>query len=540
MTRARRAIPCLLAVSALLAAASCTTDAAGPVSRGRTPALAARADATDTDDLPESLTGQRLDWSPCDNPEPSQGDDQMAPSPLPDGGEWECATMTAPRDYTEPEGETIDLALVRARSRARGEERVGSLIFNFGGPGGSGVITLPAFGQDYADLRKRFDLVSFDPRGVGDSEGVSCLDDAELDAYFAADPVPGNARERRELTGRLKDFAEGCEERASDLLPHLTTTATARDLDLMREVLGDDKLYYFGISYGTELGGVYAHLFPRRVGRAVFDAVVDPAGDTEEGALGQAEGFQLALGNYLERCADSADCPLGRDPDDAEDRLAGLLERLADRPMATQDPDGRRLTQSLAWNGIAQALYSEDFWPYLTQGLDDALAEDAPDGTVLLTLGDAMNGRNPDGTYSTLQSSLTAITCADSSERYSERDVRDALDEFEDASEIFGPPMAWGLLTCTHWPVEGRRAHPDVAAGGAAPILLIGTTGDPATPYEGTAHMKEALGEDVGVELTYEGEGHGAYNSGNDCVRSAANGYLLRGEVPDDGTTCGG
>ncbi|UCM90200.1 alpha/beta hydrolase [Streptomyces marincola] len=535
--RAATARALAVALATALAVPACT---ASPGAGTRVPRVvpAAGGDARDTGDLPRSLTGQSLDWAPCPEPEPAQGDDQMTPSPLPGGAAWECATMTAPLDYADPEGDTIGIALIRARAQGGREDRIGSLVFNFGGPGGSGVVTLPAFGQDYARLHERFDLVSFDPRGVGGSEGVSCLDAEGLDAYFAADQVPSGEEQVRRLTDRLKEFADGCRASAGHLLPHLTTTATARDMDLMRHVLGDEELYYFGVSYGTELGGVYAHLFPRRVGRAVFDAVVDPTGTTEDGATGQAEGFQLALGNYLERCAEGEDCPLGGDEDEAEDRLAAFLDRLRERPLRTQDPDGRRLTQSLAWGGIAQALYSEDFWPYLTQGLEDALDREHPDGTVLLALGDSMNGRNPDGTYTTLQSSLTAISCADSSERYRVREAREALDDFEDASEIFGPPMAWGLLNCTHWPVRGQREHPDVHAEGAGPVLLIGTTGDPATPYQGTRNMKEALGEGVGVELTYEGEGHGAYNSGNACVRSAVDRYLLRGDVPEDGTTC--
>ncbi|GAA3857173.1 alpha/beta hydrolase [Streptomyces sedi] len=531
MHRARLLVPALLTTGALVGGcAGASADAERPAS--------AVEGARDTDDLPKSFTEQRLEWSPCPPPDSSQGDDTATTAPLPDGGEWECATLTAPLDYTDPEGDTIDLAMVRARSEAEGDDRIGSLLFNFGGPGGSGVVTLPAFGEDYDELRRSFDLVSFDPRGVGDSEGVRCLDDAELDEYFASDLFPETREQERAYTGRLRQFTEGCEERSGDLLPHLTTTATARDLDLMRRVLGDDKLHYFGISYGTELGGVYAHLFPRRVGRAVFDAVVDPSGTSEEGAKGQAEGFQRALENYLDHCVDQDDCPLGGDRDEAEERLSALLERLREQPLPTQDPDDRRLTEALAYGGIAQSLYSEDFWPYLTQGLADATDEEDPDGSVLLALGDAMNGRNPDGTYTTLQSSLTAINCADSDRRYDEKDVRDVLGEFEDTSAIFGPPMAWSLLTCTDWPVDGAAAHPDVSAEGSEPILLIGTTGDPATPYEGTSRMADALGGDVAVELTYEGEGHGAYNSGNSCVRDATHAYLVDGEIPDDGTTC--
>ncbi|MEO3750214.1 alpha/beta hydrolase [Streptomyces sp. B6B3] len=496
-------------------------------------------DGTDTADLPASLTGQTLDWSPCPPPRPEQGDDESTPPPLTEDVPWECADMTAPLDYAEPEGDTIEIALIRARTEAEGERRLGSLVFNFGGPGGSGVATLPVFAEEYGRLHERYDLVSFDPRGVGASEGLVCYDDERLDAYFAALAVPRTAEQRQRFTDRLGSFAAACEDRAGPLLPHLTTANTARDLDLMREVLGDDVLHYFGVSYGTQLGGVYAHLFPERVGRAVLDAVVDPTLTPEQSARGQAEGFQHALETYLEHCAGEDDCPLGDDADEATDRLGELLARLRAEPLRTEDPDGRRLTESLAWNGIAQSLYSQDFWSYLTQGLDDALAEEGADGTVLLALGDAMNGRNPDGTYTTLQASLTAISCADARQRYTERDVRRLLDDFSDSSPVFGPPLAWGLLGCSQWPVRGSSRDTDVGAEGAAPILLIGTTGDPATPYEGTRRMKEALGDDVAVELTYDGEGHGAYTSGNACVRDTADAYLLEGRVPEDGSSCG-
>ncbi len=553
---ARPPLPALvaLATAAALVAGACsgTDGTAGPTPDDQTQAPAADTgptssasaeadeadDGTDTADLPAALTGQSLDWASCPAPEPEQGDDQSTPPPLAGDTPWECADLTAPLDYADPGGDTIQIALIRARTEARGEERLGSLVFNFGGPGGSGVATLPAFAEEYDRLHERYDLVSFDPRGVGESEGLVCLDDAQLDAYFAATTVPRTAEQRRRFTDRLQSFAAACERRAGPLLPHLTTANTARDLDLMREVLGDDVLHYFGVSYGTQLGGVYAHLFPERVGRAVLDAVVDPTLTPEQSARGQAEGFQRALDGYLEHCAGEDDCPLGDDAEEATGRLGELLARLRAEPLRTQDPDGRRLTESLAWNGIAQSLYSQEFWSYLTQGLDDALAEEGADGTVLLALGDAMNGRNPDGTYTTLQASLAAISCADAGQRYTVRDVTDALDGFTDASPVFGPPLAWGLLGCAHWPVTGSTRHQDVTAEGAPPILLIGTTGDPATPYEGTRRMKEALGDGVAVELTYDGEGHGAYTSGNDCVRRTADDYLLEGKVPEDGKTC--
>ncbi|GAA1904225.1 alpha/beta fold hydrolase [Streptomyces sodiiphilus] len=523
-----------LAITAVLALASCSgTD------RAASPGTAADliSVATDTDGLPESLTGQQPDWETCEISGAREGD--VVPQQLPDGTDWECATIDVPRDYAEPEGPAIPIAVIRARTPAPAEERLGSLLFNFGGPGGSGVTTLPAFGDDYAALHERYDLVSFDPRGVGDSEGLVCLDDEELDDWFAADRAPRTPREEAEYLQRVQDFAAACQERAGELLPHLTTTDTARDLDLIRHVLGDELLHYFGISYGTQLGGVYAHLFPERVGRTVFDAVVDPTLTDEQGALGQATGFQRALGNFLESCTAETDCPLGSSPQEAERVLGDFLERLREDPVPTRDPDGRPLSRSLAWTGIAQALYSQDFWTFLTQGLDDALDAEGPDGTVLLVLADALNGRTGDGSYSTLHASLRAVRCADSDRRYDIEDVRGLLPRFEEASPVFGETMAWSLLSCTGWPVDGESAHPEVGAGGAATdILLIGTTGDPATPYEGVRRMRQALGEGVSVELTYDGEGHGAYHSGNSCVRQRTDAYLLEGEIPADGTTC--
>ncbi|MBO1284109.1 alpha/beta fold hydrolase [Streptomyces sampsonii] len=480
------------------------------------------------------LASQKLDWSNCKAPDDAQGGG-TAPSPLPGGTEWQCATMKAPLDWDRPDGDTLDLALVRAKTSTKDkDQRIGSLIFNFGGPGGSGVSTLPAFGDSYETLRKRYDLVSFDPRGVGRSSPVTCLDDEQLDDFFQADSTPDDAAERADLMKRTKQFNNACEKNSGTVLPQVATTDAARDMDLMRQVLGDEKLHYMGISYGTELGGVYAHLFPDKVGRAVFDAVVDPTQNAEQGSLGQAKGFQLALDNYAEACtATTEECPVGSDPEDVKKRIADLLASLDKKPLPA---DGeRKLTQSAALNGIAQSLYSEDFWEYLTQGLEDAYDGD---GRILLALSDSMTGRNLNGTYSNLQAANIAINCADDKPRYTEADVREKLPEFRKASPVFGDFLAWGLLSCTDWPVSGAAEHPDVSAEGSAPIVVIGNTGDPATPYEGARQMARALGKGVGIEITYKGQGHGAYDSGNACVRKAVDGYLLNGTVPQSGTVC--
>ena len=251
------------------------------------------------DSQDEDLSAQKLSWKDCPAPSRAEGGGD-APSPLPGGDAWQCATLKAPLDWAEPKGDTIKLALIRAKASGAEGKRIGSLVFNFGGPGGSGVTTLPAFGSEYAKLRTRYDLVSFDPRGVGRSAPVECLNDLQLDVYFEQDGTPDTSAERTALLNNTKEFNAACEENSRKTLPHLRTTDAARDLDLMRQVLGDDKLHYFGISYGTELGGVYAHLFPKHVGRLVLDAVVDPGADTVDHRKNQARGFQRALDNYLE------------------------------------------------------------------------------------------------------------------------------------------------------------------------------------------------------------------------------------------------
>ncbi|MBH1935698.1 alpha/beta fold hydrolase [Streptomyces sp. AV19] len=466
-----------------------------------------------------SRAGSRIDWKPCAAPTVAQGGGK-AP-----GKDWECASLPVPLDYARPDGKTIGLALIRARATDE-KHRLGSLVFNFGGPGGSGVSTLPSFGKSYADLRKRYDLVSFDPRGVGESAGVRCLTDKELDAADRVDATPDDDTEVTAAVELDRRYARACGKNAGQVLAHVDTLSAARDMDRLRAALGEDRLRYFGISYGTELGAVYAHLFPAKVGRAVLDAVVDPRQDPAQGALAQAKGFQLALDDYLKDCG--ADCP-------AQSRITALLKRLDSKPLPTAL--GRPLSQDQAVNGIAAALYSKDTWKYLTAGLREATAKGT--GTTLLLLSDSLAGRDPEGRYSNLQAANRAISCADAEQRYAPAEVKALLPQFRSASPVFGESAAWALLQCTDWPVKGKWKTPEssVSAKGSAPILVVGNTGDPATPYEGARRMAEALGP-AAVEVTYKGEGHGAYNSGNACMKALVDGYLLEGRVPARGATC--
>ncbi|MFJ9207583.1 alpha/beta hydrolase [Streptomyces sp. NPDC102264] len=524
-----RCAPALAAVTAaaLLAATGCSGTS------GTSTPGSSHGGNTRSTDRPKDLAAQRLVWKACKAPSVAEGGG-TAPSPLPGGARWECSFMKAPLDYAKPDGDTIDLALIRAKARDT-KQRIGSLIFNFGGPGGSGITGLPSFAQDYEKLRARYDLVSFDPRGVGDSDGVKCENDRQLDTYFAQDSTPDTPAEVKTFTNGLATFAAACEKHSGSSLPYVGTTNAARDMELMRKVLGDSKLHYFGISYGTELGGVYAHLYPKSVGRAVFDAVVDPTQNSEQGSLGQAKGFQLALDNFAKDCIARGDaCVLpGSTPKEIEGFITKLLARLDKRPIA--GIGDRKLTQTQATNGIAQALYSKDFWPYLEQGLDEA---DGGSGALLLALSDSMNGRDQYGRYSNLQAANVAINCADSKERYTVAQTEAKLPEFRKASPVFGEFLGWGMMSCTKWPVPGQWSTPDVSANGSAPILIVGNTGDPATPYAGARAMADALGKGVGTEITYHGQGHGSYDSGNPCVQGAVNGYLLDGKVPAAGTVC--
>ncbi|MFD6906555.1 alpha/beta hydrolase [Streptomyces sp. NPDC060077] len=460
--------------------------------------------------------GTALDWGRCE---------ATGSEPAP-GGDWQCATLQVPLDWAEPDGPTIGLALIRAE--ATGDDRLGSLLFNFGGPGGSGVSMMPSYAPAVSALHERYDLVSWDPRGVAASEGVRCRDDKDIAAAESSvDGTPDTPAEERTYLQDAADFGKGCQEAAGKLMAHVSTTDTARDMDRIRQALGDDRLNYFGISYGTELGGVYAHLFPRKVGRLTLDAVVDPTADTVGHAKNQTRGFQTALNNYLKST--------GRDPGQGSREIAELLDRIDAEPLPTSS-SGRELTQSLALTGIVLPLYSKTSWPALTSALE--AAEDG-DGSELLALADGYNERDASGRYGTTTHSQRVISCLDDKQRPTVEETRELLPEFEEISPVFGSFLGWDTAGwCHDWPVPGQFDTPEVSAPGAAPILVVGNTGDPATPYEGARKMADELGEGVGVMLTWKGEGHGAYGSGSDCVDSTVNAYLLDGTVPKDGKVC--
>ncbi|MFI0444895.1 alpha/beta hydrolase [Actinomadura sp. 6N118] len=448
----------------------------------------------------DSQKNPALSWRPCQK--------------------FECATVKVPLDYAKPGGGTIELELIRAKA-TQPTRRIGSLVFNFGGPGGSGVDIFTRAAPGYKNLNTRYDLVSFDPRGVGKSAPVTCVDDTQMDRFMAMDGSPDNAAEEKALRRMSLSYEEGCIARSGKLLPHVGTVNAARDLDMIRKALGDKRLHYFGISYGTELGGNYAHQFPKQVGRAVLDGAVDPKVSTKNRGLQQAAAFQRALGNYGAACA--TPCPLGKD---VVASVQKLLTRLDAKPLPTSSD--RKLTQSLGTIGVLTALYSKELWPILTQGLTEARQGK---GDILLNLADLQTGRDKTGHYNNLAAANTAISCADTTDRYTWADVRETLPRYRKASPTFGPTMAWGLLQCTGWPVKGDNAGKEVSAPGAAPIMVVGNTGDPATPYAWAPRLTKELGRSATL-VTLKGEGHGAYDTGDRCIRRTVDAYLLGGKRP--------
>lgn len=520
--RARRAVAAL--AGTILVLAGCSQGSA-PAPSGTPETLPPATGSVEVPDEPaadpafEAYYEQKPAWEGC-------------------GERLECATVTVPVDWEEPAGQTIDLAVARLLATDPGA-RIGSLLYNPGGPGVSGAQLVRDFGEQLvsADALARYDLVGFDPRGVGGSAPVDCLSDDELDAYLAYDIEAGTDEGLADLAREAQAFADGCAASAGLLLAHLDTPSAARDMDVLRAALDEERLTYLGKSYGTLLGAYYAGQFPQRVGRLVLDGALDPANGYDDVVQGQAGGLELAFRNYLQACLDgetSDECPVRGTVDEAAQQVQRVIAQAEEQPLSTGSD--RELTVSLAVTGIITPLYDDASWPVLDQALTAALAGD---GGPLLRLADLYAERNPDGTYdSNLLEAFAAINCLD----YTVDDDPDAMRALEDRlaqeSPTFGPYLAFGEVTCGLWPEEPVRASEPIDASGAPPILVVGTTGDPATPYQWSQALAEQL--ESGRLLTYEGEGHTAYARTSQCVDAAVDGYLLDGVLPGEGATCAG
>ena len=473
---------------------------------------------------PRARTAGALRWSSC-------------------GGGFQCSTLSLPVDYAAPDGAHFDLAVDRLRATDE-RHRVGALVLNFGGPGDPGTETLRSFASAVPKaIRSRFDLVSFDPRGIGGSKPIECLDDAQQDELAAADPTPNGTGDLPSFyagTNEPVDLVQACIDRNGTWLAQVGTRNVARDLDRLRAALGSARLYYIGLSYGTVIGAVYAQMFPKQVGRMVVDSPVDLSQTPEQELDGNAVGFEHALDEFLAWCAGTNRCAF-RSGGDPKSALVDLQRRFeAGLTVPTKGVSGaastRRAGVGAFYTGIIAALYDKTFgWAALAQGLEQAARGD---GTILQELADSYNGRRSDGSYDNIQETIGVIRCDD---RFDARESYDAFvadyQRLTAQFEFLGGLLGSSPIGCDpRLPqVPAAEMAGDVRVRGTVPILVVGTTNDPATPYVGAQDIHRRLARSR--LLTFQSTEHGAFTR-SDCVDSVIDAYLLDGHLPPTGKGC--
>lgn len=436
-----------------------------------------------------------------------------------DDSSSECATVLVPLDYNLPDGQAITLAM--RRKQATASNRIGTLFINPGGPGASG--------QDYVSQfattgLERFDILGWDPRGSGESTPAQCFSLADTDKYVGLDASPDTEAEYSALLEGTKKYTQSCLQNSGALLSHISTQDTARDLDLLRQLVGDKELYFHGVSYGTFIGSTYAEMYPDKVGRLVLDAAVDITGDD---SVIQAMGFDKALDGFANWCAKQGTCTWGDSADAVKNYLSKWLDKLDSTPVTY---GGRVLTQTLATTGIALFFYwDEQGYQPLQASVERAMNGDAQ---YLLKAADELNGRSDTG-YGSLFYSFNAIYCADQGDD-GIASVRKDWAEDQKKAPFFAKYMGMSYL-CQVWPAKPAAAL-DFDAAGAKPIMVIGGTGDSATPYQQAERMADKL--ESGFLLTFDGAGHGAYGSKSSCINQAVVGYLTEGKTTEAGKVC--
>ena len=502
----RHRLVALLAVAVVLLAGcvSPKNQAAGPTPGATSPSPEATGDLA-------RYYGQQLEWTTC--------------------AEGECATAQVPLDYADPAGASIGLAL--ARSKATGGEPLGSLLLNPGGPGASGVSFLDqAKSMVGEDVQRQYDLVAFDPRGVQRSNPVQCVDGPALDQLIATDPDYSTDAGIQAVIDAYGELGAACLQNTGPALGHVDTVSAAKDMDVLRAALGEAKLDYLGASYGTKLGATYAELFPHQVGRFVLDGALDVTLTVHQLAVGQARGFQTALDAYVDNCVQTSNsCFLGGTREEGLAKIKDLLASLDQNPLSVGD---RRLTEGNAFYGVALPLYNRDYWVLLSQALKAAFGGD---GSALLRLSDAYASRNPDGSYADNSlEAFYAISCLDNPSYLTPAQAERQTALFQKVSPTLGDAFDWSQVGCVGQVAKSHEKPLTIDGAGAAPIVVVGTTRDPATPYAWAKALASQL--DSGVLVSRDGDGHTGYHSGNPCVDRAVESYLVDGKVPQDGLSC--
>ena len=467
--------------------------------------------------------GSPVTWSQCDR--------ASSDVRIPAGAE--CGMLSVPVDYAKPDGAVARIAMIRFKATG---QKVGSLVVNPGGPGESGIQAAASLvGAMPQSIRQAFDLVGFDPRGVGASTpAVWCNSDEDNDQLRADPDVDYSPAGVAHIESQTKDFVARCVKKmGNEFLANVGTASVVKDLDAIRATLGDEKLTYLGYSYGTRIGSAYAEAYPQKVRAMILDGAVDPNADPTEADIRQAAAFQTAFDDYAKDCAKSSDCPLGTDPTKAVDVYKSLVDPLVQSPVKTKDPRG--LSYSDAIVGTILPLYSPNLWRHLTQALSEL--KDGG-GDTMLALADLYMGRDENGHYDNSTDVRVAVNCVD------EPPVTDrekVIDE-DRRSRVVAPFMSYGeftgdapLGTCAFWPVPATSKPHEIEAAGLPPILVISTTNDPATPYQAGVDLARELG---GSLLTFQGTQHTVVFQGNGCVDDIAAKYLLDVAVPPPGSRC--
>ncbi|MFJ4093567.1 alpha/beta hydrolase [Kitasatospora sp. NPDC089913] len=539
-----------LAAGSLLLATACDGDrkptqdqaAAGAPSDAATTAAATAPTAAPTptvrptgadDPALKPFYGQQIAWAACP-PDAKAAENKIDISLM------KCGTLRVPLDYTNPSGETIDLALIK-NPAAKQDQRIGSLVVNPGGPGGSGVETVK-FGAEQFEgtLHNRFDVVGLDPRGTGASSPVVCLEDKQRDVLNAQDGPADPAEAKAMAEKQRADFIAACRARSGKLLPFVGTRNTARDLDVLRAAVGDQKLNYLGISYGTYLGALYAEEFPKNVGRLILDSAVDPAEQSIDKGVNQTIGFEKSFERFAVDCVEknAEQCPLGKTPAKAAKKAADFLDGLRDKPLPTKD--GRKVGSELGWTGVMATLYydEKEGWPALRLALAEAMKVGT--ANLLLAFADESNGRDAKGHYDPSEEARVAIRCADgAAPAPSAEQAQAAVQKLKQEAPLFSKDVTvedFSEGSCVDWPFRTPEKPHTVRAEGAAPILVAGSTGDPATPYAAAESL--AAGFANATLITRVGEGHGAFGKNNGCIDAAYAAYLTEGTLPAPGTKC--
>ncbi|WP_426976063.1 alpha/beta hydrolase [Pseudarthrobacter sp. O4] len=492
--------------------ASCSLFGGGGASQDARPGQPDPAIAASAPAELRSFYSQQVNWTPCES-------------------SFQCAKIKVPADYSKPDGDSIELAAIKLTTKST---KKGSLLVNPGGPGGSGYdFVKDAGATNISDkVRANYDIIGFDPRGVKRSAPVTCLTDQERDASRAKIYALNTDAGLDAALADNKVIAAKCAEKTGPLLGHIDTVSAAKDLDVLRAVVNDTKLNYLGYSYGTLIGSTYASLFPDNVGRMVLDGALDPSISYEELTSGQAKAFEKALRAYVERCQQGSGCPLSGSVDDGMQQIRDVIQAVEANPMRARD--GRIVSASTVVTGIIVPLYADTNWPILTQALDQIMKGDP---TQFLRLADFNASRQPDGSYSSNSSfAFSAINCLDYPMVTDTAAMRADEQRLRQDSPTLGYYFAYGGSDCKEWPYKNVRTPAPVDYKGSAEIVVVGTTGDPATPVEWASSLRKQLGN--ASLLTWKGEGHTAYGRSNDCIGNAVDRYLVDGKAPADNTVC--